>query len=251
MLYLNIKINMQSTQPKNGYALNHISIDSVILGFDGKDLKVLLVPQKVEVGAKLLTFKKLPGDLIFKDEDFEVAAHRTLNDLTGIHDVRMYQFKTYGSKDRCSEKDFLWLEQTAGVKVESIVTTAYLSVVKLDGGLRLTVKKYDCEWCVINEVGDLAFDHNIILEDALFYFRKLVNYNPAIIFELLPRKFTILQLRTLFELIYQKKFDIRNFQKKLTQMQYVVPMDEFERGVRHRAARYYHFDKVLYNKSRR
>ena len=92
MLYLNIKINMQSTQPKNGYALNHISIDSVILGFDGKDLKVLLVPQKVEVGAKLLYFKKLPGDLIFKDEDFEVAAHRTLNDLTGIHDADYSQW---------------------------------------------------------------------------------------------------------------------------------------------------------------
>ena len=171
--------------------------------------------------------------------------------MNDVHGVRMYQFKTYGSKDRCSEKDFLWLGQTSGIKVESIVTTAYLSAVKLDGTLRLTVKKYGCEWCAINEVGDLAFDHNVILEDALSYFRRLVSHSPAIIFELLPRKFTILQLRTLFELINRKKYDIRNFQKKLTQMKYVVSLDEFEKGVRHRAARYYHFDKVLYNKSRR
>jgi hypothetical protein len=103
----------------------------------------------------------------------------------------------------------------------------------------------------VSEVGDLAFDHNAILDDAMSFFRKMVNYSPMMLFELLPRKFTILQLRTLFELIYQKKLDIRNFQKKLVLMQYVVPLDEFEEGVRHRAARFYRFDKVIYNKSRR
>ena len=163
----------------------------------------------------------------------------------------MYQFKTYSSKDRCSKKDLLWLSQTTGVDVKSIVTTAYVSFAKIDSSMARIVKKHDCQWITIGEVGDLAFDHNIILNDAMSFFRKMVNYSPLMLFELLPRKFTILQLRTLFELIYQKKLDIRNFQKKLAQMQYVVPLDEFEEGVRHRAARFYHFDKVIYNKSRR
>jgi hypothetical protein len=44
--------------------------------------------------------------------------------------------------------------------------------------------------------------------------------------------------------------DIRNFKKKLSMMEYVVPLEEFEEGVRHRAARFYRFDKVIYNKTR-
>jgi hypothetical protein len=246
-----LKSDMQSTAQTREYALNHISIDSVILGFDGKDLRVLLIPQRVKVGEKVLTFWKLPGDLIYVDEDFEVAAHRTLSELTGIHGVSMYQFKTYGSKDRCTKKDLLWLQQTTGIDVTSIVTTAYVSVAKLDGSMVKIATKHACEWRAVSEVGDLAFDHNAILDDAMSFFRKMVNYSPMMLFELLPRKFTILQLRTLFELIYQKKLDIRNFQKKLVLMQYVVPLDEFEEGVRHRAARFYRFDKVIYNKSRR
>jgi hypothetical protein len=242
---------MQSTDKKKEYALNHISIDSVILGFDGKELCVLLIPQRIVLGDKVLTFNKLPGDLVYKDEEFDAAARRTVLGLTGIHGVNMYQFKTYCSKDRCLEKDLLWLKQTAGVDVESIVTTAYYSVIKLEGPMKRIVKKHECIWCPVNEVGDLAFDHNIILNDAMSYFRKMVNYNPMLIYELLPRKFTILQLRTLFELIYQKKLDIRNFKKTLTQMTYIVPMDEFEQGVRHRAARFYRIDKVAYNRSRK
>lgn len=242
---------MQSTEKKKEYALNHISIDSVILGFDGRELRVLLTPQEITLNGKVITFKKLPGDLVYKDEDFDDAARRTLLNLTGIHGVNMYQFKTYCSKDRCTEKDLLWLKQTAGEEINSIVTTAYYSVIKLEGAMKKSAKKRKCIWCPVGEVGDLAFDHNVILTDAMSYFRKMVDYNPMLIYELLPRKFTILQLRTLFELIYQKKLDIRNFQKTLSQMTYIVPLDEYEQGVRHRAARYYRIDKVAYNRSRK
>lgn len=242
---------MQNTAQNQQYANNHISIDTIVFGFDGKELNVLLVPQELEIGEKILQFKKLPGGLIYQDEDFDAAAQRILSELSGLNNLRLFQYRTYGSKDRTSEKDVLWLQQTSGVKVERIVTTVYISLVKLEGQLMHRSKKCSCTWVPLDKLGDLAFDHNSLVEDALAYFRKIVQETPIILFELLPRKFTILQLRTLYELIYKKVLDIRNFQKKLQLMPYVVPTDEHEEGVRHRAALYYHFDKVIYNKGRR
>lgn len=243
---------MQDTVQKRQYANNHISIDSVVLGFDEQQLKVLLVPQQVNMDGKIIVYRKFPGNIIYQDEDMEEAAHRTLEELTGIHGVSMYQFKTYGSRNRTSKpKDLIWLQQTLNIKVERIVTTAYLSFVKLDANIVRSTKKYAVTWVPVNDIEELAFDHNTILNDALAYFRKLVDYCPIIMFELLPRKFTILQLRTLYEFVHQREMDVRNFQKKMAQMEYVVPMDEHEEGVRHRAARFYKFDKVIYNRTRR
>ena len=71
---------------------------------------------------------------------------------------------------------------------------------------------------------------------------------PGIVFDYLPSKFTAYQLRRIFEIIYNKTIDVRNFHKKMTAMEYVVQTDEVETGVNHRAARYYRFDKVKYNK---
>ena len=103
----------------------------------------------------------------------------------------------------------------------------------------------------VDSLIELAFDHNIIVEEALKQIRQFVDNDPIYLFHLLPHRFTALQLRTLFERIYGKQLDVRNFQKKLKQMNYVVPLDEYEKNVAHRAARYYRFDKVAYNKMRR
>lgn len=83
------------------------------------------------------------------------------------------------------------------------------------------------------------------------FIRQYVEFNPSCLFDLLPRKFTALQLRVLYEVLFGKQIDVRNFHKKIMMMEYVIPMDEFQQGVSHRAARYYRFDKKIYNKTRR
>ena len=102
----------------------------------------------------------------------------------------------------------------------------------------------------VKEVKELAFDHKQIVEEALAYIRQYVENTPSSLFTLLPRKFTASQLRALYEVIYDREFDVRNFHKKIALMDYVVPLEEKERGVAHRAARYYRFDRVIYNKRR-
>lgn len=233
-------------------ANNHISVDCVVIGFDGEQLKVLLVRRMCEEGGEVFHDMKLPGSLIYMDEDLDEAAARVLNELTGLRNVSLVQFKAFGSKDRTKNpKDVHWLERAMQSKVERIVTIAYLSLVKIDRALNRGLEEHQACWVALDEVGELAFDHNLIIREALAYIRQYVDTNPAALFDLLPRKFTASQLRTLYELVYGKSVDVRNFHKKIAMMEYVIPLEERQQGVAHRAARFYKFDKKIYNKTRR
>ena len=245
----NIMRNMNEKQP---LANNHISVDCVVAGFDGEQLKVLLIRRAGEENGKIFDDMKLPGSLIYMDEDLDEAAKRVLYELTGLKNVHLTQFKAFGSKDRTKDpKDVHWLEHAMSMKVERIVTVAYLSLVKIDRALNRGLEAYQAEWVALPDIKALAFDHNLIIREALAFIRQYVDANPAALFDLLPRKFTALQLRRLYELVYGKQLDVRNFHKKIAMMGYVVPLEEKEQGVAHRAARYYRFDKKVYNKLRR
>ena len=243
---------MQKSNLNTPLANNHISVDCVVVGFDGDRLKVLLIKRVGDDEGLAFHDMKLPGSLIYKDEDLDGAAMRVLSELTGLKNVDLIQFKAFGSKNRTSNpKDVRWLERAQKAQVESIVTIAYLALVKIDRALSRNLETFQADWVALDDIQDLAFDHNLIIKEALVYIRQYVESNPSALFELLPRKFTASQLRTLYELIYNKTIDVRNFHKKIALMDYVLPLEERQQGVAHRAARYYRFDKKLYNKTRR
>lgn len=223
----------------------HISVDCVLIGFDGEDLSVLLVKRQGVVD-KDFCDTKLPGSLIYMDENLDEAAERVLSELTGLRNIKLEQFKTFGDKDRTSNpKDVLWLERLHSLKVpvDRIVSVGYLSLQKVNSKALFPSYKYEPCWRPVKELGELAFDHVQIIKEALLYIRNKAELNPSFLFSLLPKKFTAAQMRRLFELVYDKVFDVRNFHKRIAQMPYVVALDEKERGVAHRAARYYKFDK--------
>lgn len=230
----------------------NVSVDCVLIGFDGERFRVLLVKQLGKQLDKMLNDMKLPGSLIYDDEDLDEAARRVLNELTGLKNVKMKQFKAYGSKNRTrNPKDVLWLERFHRLdnrKIDRIVTIAYLALVKIDKRFEQLSDKYDARWMPVDEVEGLAFDHYEILCDALAHVRHYVEMMPSVMFDLLPRKFTASQLRALFQRIYDKEYEVRNFHKKMAQMPYVVPLEEKEVGVSHRAARLYKFDRAICNK---
>jgi hypothetical protein len=246
----------QTENQSAGAAMSlNISVDCVLVGFDGEQLRVLLIRQDEKRQHEGLSNMKLPGSLIYDDEDLDEAAKRVLTELTGLKNVKMTQFKAYGSKNRTRDpKDVMWLErfyQLDTHKVDRIVTIAYLSLVKIDKRYETLSDKYDAAWTPVSEVSSLAFDHLQIMQDAVAYVRQYVEIAPQRMFDLLPRKFTAAQLRALYTVIYNKEYDVRNFHKRLAQMPYVVPLDEKEVGVNHRAARYYKFDRLIYNKVNR
>lgn len=227
----------------------HVSVDCVLIGFDGEFLKVLLTEQNKTPCNRKGTGMKLPGRPIFDDEDIDEAAHKVLLEITGLNDPYLKQFKAFGAPDRTdSPEDLSWLEETTQVKMGRIVTIGYMSVVRITHKMNTNFQNHKVSWCLINQLPKLAFDHKNIIEEAINEIRRTAKSDPSILFELLPAKFTAFELRKLYEVIYGKLLDVRNFSKKIASMPFVTPLNEKQKNVAHRAARYYKFDKKAYNK---
>lgn len=229
--------------------LPSLSVDCVLIGFDGEQLCVLLIERTWNRGGDGSHDLKLPGSLIYEDEDLDDAAQRVLFELTGISQTHMQQFKTFGSPERTADpKDVEWLEDCVKLKIGRLVTVAYTALIRITGKLKTVSPEYKASWLPLTKLPPLAFDHAEIIREALDGIHRTVEQEPATLFELLPPRFTIRQLRHLYETIQNKAVDVRNFQKKITLLPYIVAQDQFEKEVSHRAARYYRFDKKTYNK---
>lgn len=224
----------------------HVSVDCVVFGFDGERMKVLLIERNITEQNELYNDKKLPGSIILADEDLDDAASRVLNELTGLKNIYLSQFRSFGSPDRTKDpRDVLWLENTMQLKIGRIVTVAYVALVKIDRKIQVRHGDTRPTWVELRELAEmnLAFDHAEIISKGLDHIRHRMDIEPHLLFELLPRKFTISQLRTLYDTVHQTRSDVRNFQKKVAQWNYVVPLDEMEENVPHRAARLYRYKK--------
>ena len=239
---MNANINM-----KMQFIQTHVSVDCVVFGFDGQSLNVLLVKRNTEKAEGLDL--KLPGSLIYQDEDANIAAYRVLKELTGINKMALRQFKSFTSPQRTSNPDDVkWLEYEYNNKIDRLITISYLSLCKIDRKLNVVSKYKTVKWCPVDKLPKMPFDHNQIVEESLEEIRRWLESEPSVVFELLPSKFTAAQLRRLYETVYRKSYDVRNFHKKIAGMEYIVLTDEWQSGVSHRAARFYKFDKVLYKK---
>ena len=230
---------------ENKYIPN-ISVDCVVFGFDGEKLKVLLIERRIKENHENYNDKKLPGSLLLKDEDLDDAAIRLLYERTGLKNIYLSQFHSFGSPQRTKNpRDILWLEHMTRLKIERIVTVGYVALIKITRKIQVLADNTEGKWYDLKDVKRmrLAFDHAEIIEKGLEHIRHNLNREPHLFFELLPRKFTITQLRILHDTVHQTRSDVRNFQKKVTQMPYVIALDEMEKKVPHRAARLYKFDR--------
>lgn len=226
----------------------HVSVDCVIFGFDAGKLKVLLIEREEVPGVPLQGHHlKLPGSLISESEELEVSAIRTLQELTGLNNIFLKQFGVFGSPDRLGPpEDLAWLNQTSGLKIDRVVTIAYYSLIKVSES-NITSRTI---WVPVKELPALIFDHNRIILTALDTLRREIR-SEAIGFELLPKKFTIRQMQSLYEAVLGEAFDSRNFRKKIKPMAFLIPLPEKEKDVRHKPAQLFRFDKKLYEKHRK
>jgi len=223
----------------------NISVDCVIFGFDGENLNVLLIEEK-DIGQGLLR-KRLPGDLIFfffQGEGLDSAADRVLWELASLKNVIMKQFHTFGEPDRVNDpKDKKWLELYRKNPEERVITVAYYALVKMaDFSPNPASFAGEALWQDIQEVPELAFDHNEIVEVALWKLQRHFELNKSG-YELLPPKFTLNQLQQLHEAITQEELDKRNFRKKVVRERLVEATDEKQEGVLHKPARLYRIKK--------
>lgn len=208
-----------------------LSVDCVVFGIDDEDLKILLIERGIP------PFKgswALPGGFVHMDEDLPEAARRELQEETGLSSSYLEQLGTFGDVGRDPRG--------------RVVTVAYYALVRLrDHRIQAATDACDARWFSVWDVPSLAFDHEVIVQRALERLKTKVRREP-IGFELLPKKFTLSQLRGLYETVLEQPLDRRNFRKKILAMDVLEELDEVERDVAHRAARLYRFDERKYKR---
>lgn len=230
----------------------HISVDCVIFGFTTNQLKVLLIEREYldELGDPA-TDHKLPGDFIAINEDPDLAATRTLEELTGLKNIYLQSFAMFGHPDRISRQvDFQWLRATTGMNIHRVVTAAYYALINITEARNELVTAHHASWTDMKWIPALAFDHEEIIQAGLHHLQRTLRNEP-IGFELLPERFTIRELQSLYEVILGHTLDNRNFRKKVLKARYLVQLDEKQEGVPHKPAHYYRFDRDLYEKINR
>nr|MCU0353958.1 NUDIX hydrolase [Cytophagales bacterium] len=210
-----------------------VTVDCILFGFDGGELKILLIQRGGE------PFKgqwALPGGFLDIDSDpsLEHAAKRELEEETGLSDVFMEQLYTFGDTGRDPRG--------------RTVSAAYYALLKLSDyqKVKAGTDADNVRWFALSEVPkDLAFDHEKIVQTAIARLKGKVRYQP-IGFELLPEKFTLSELQHLYEAVLGTSLDKRNFRKKILKMNLLIALDEKQAGVAHRAAQLFKFDKARY-----
>ena len=208
----------------------YVATDCIIFGFDSVNLKLLIFKRRVKPNMGQWS---LIGSFVKLNEDVDAAAQRVLKEITGLEDVFMEELKTYGAADR-----------DPGFRCISIGQYALIRISDYD---RELVEKHGAHWYDIENIPDLVLDHNKMVKDALERIKRKARYKP-IGFELLPEKFTIPQLQRLYESIYQKELDGRNFRKKVLSLNVLIKLDEKDKSTSRRGAFLYKFDHKTYQK---
>ena len=172
------------------------------------------------------------GGFLNNNESVDEAAKRILQQLTGLSDVYMEQLYTFGELDR-----------DPGARIISI---AYFALIKIKSSDLELVKSHGATWVPISSMPSLIFDHTAMVNRALKKLQIRARTQP-IGFELLPDKFTIPQLQGLYEAIYNKTLDKRNFRRKLLSMDLLEKQEEKEKESSRKGAWYYRFDQNKYD----
>jgi len=205
-----------------------MAVDCIIFGFDGADIKLLLVQRglKPEKGKW-----SLMGGFLQPQESLDQAANRILKRLTGLEGVYMEQLQTFSDPLRDP--------------VERTLSVAYFALIDIHQYEKQLSSEYHPEWFLLKKTPELIFDHKKMMEMA----KKELRYKAAlhpILFELLPAKFTIPQLQILYEGIYDTRFDNRNFSRKVLSTELLIKQKEKDKANSKKGAFYYKLDKRKY-----
>ncbi len=225
---------MSTGNSKNSYTYPYsrpnLAVDCVVFGLDEpNNLQVMLIRRNLPPFSGQWA---LPGGFVHIDESVDAAARRELQEETGLQNVFLEQLYTFGEVDRDPR--------------ERVVTVAYYALVNLkEHAVRAATDASEAAWFSTGQLPPLAFDHDKIVAMAIARLQGKVRYQP-IGFELLPKKFTLSQLQTLYETVLGVQLDKRNFRKKILKMDLLLSLDETQTDVAHRAAKLYQFDEAKY-----
>lgn len=207
----------------------YVATDCIVFGYDSINLKLLLFQRKI---APFKGEWSLVGSFVHLDESINDAAERVLEQMTGLTDIFMEQTQSYGTIGR-----------DPGFRCISI---GQYALIRLDDHDVKLVESFGAKWFSLDELPPLILDHQLMIDDALRVLREKARTRP-VGFELLPKKFTLPQLQRLYESIYQREVDSRNFRKKVLSLDILIKLEEKDRSTSKKGAFLYMFDEKKYN----
>lgn len=206
-----------------------VAVDCIIFGFTGKELKALLVKRQIEPEKGKWS---LMGGFVKEKESVDTAAARVLDQLTGLTDIYMEQLFCFGD-----------VRRDPGGRVVSV---AFYALIKLDDYDAKLMQEHNSQWFHVSKLPPLVFDHKQMIKMAKQRLKEKAATHP-IGFALLPKKFTLQQLQGLYEAIYEKEFDKRNFIRKIRSLDILNKLEEKEKESSRKGAFYYVFDRTKYD----
>ena len=206
-----------------------LAVDCIIFGFDGEELKILLVKRDFEPEKGKWS---LIGGFLKKDQDLDQAAIRVLHHLTGLDDIYLEQFYVFSKVGRDPG--------------ERTISVAYFALIDIASHNEELIQLDAAKWFSLKQAPDLIFDHNRMVELAVSRLKYSAKTEP-IGFELLPDKFTMLQLQNLYESVLNEKLDKRNFTSKINALGILVKLDEKDMESSKKGSYLYQFDTDKYN----
>lgn len=229
------------TARESGY-LPHIAYDSVVFGFDGERLKILIMEYH---NTRLFA---LPGGFIRCDESLDQAVRRGLAERTGLTDIYLEQFYTFGSLERyVPEVMHRILESNMpGFAsdhwlLDRFISIGHYALIHYDYVVpRPDALSDSCQWYAIEELPPLILDHPLIVAKALETLRKNVDEKlPQA--NLLPERFTMKQLQKVYESILGVPLRRTTFQRRMLSNPYLVRHEKQFTGKAHKAPYLYGF----------
>jgi ADP-ribose pyrophosphatase YjhB (NUDIX family) len=208
----------------------HVALDCIIFGFDEGELKLLIHRRRFEPAKGEWS---LFGGFLKEGESLDEGASRILGELTGLKKIYMEELQTYGEIDR----------DPAG----RVISVAYFALIPTHKYSEKHSGQYGATWVNLKDMPPLIMDHDVMVKKGLSRLKRRASSQP-IGFELLPGEFTIPQLQSLYEAIYQSSLDKRNFRKKILSMDVLIKLDEKDKSNSRKGAYLYRFDRKRYQK---
>ena len=205
-----------------------VAIDCIIFGFDGTHLKLLLIKRGFEPQKGRWS---LMGGFVAQDEHMDQAAARILNQLTGLNNIYLEQLAAFGDPHRDP--------------TERTISIAYFALIDINEYEEQLSHEYSAEWFPLRKLPSVIFDHKEMIEIAKEKLRYKSAFHP-VLFELLPDKFTLPQLQTLYEDVYNKIFDKGNFSRKILSTGLLIKQKDKEKNGSKKGAFFYKIDKRKY-----
>lgn len=228
MIQVEQDTNSRFNESLEGSTKFNVSVDCVIFGYDHNSFKVLLMESDMPAFKGKLS---LVGELLRDGETLRAAAERILYNTTHLQNVYLEQVEAFSSLDRHP--------------YGRVITMAYYSLLMISQYTIEDAKDKNLRWVAIEDVGEMAFDHKEILDKCYATLQKKLRECP-VGFNLLPNKFTLNQLQTLYETVLDIKLDKRNFRRKLNSLDLLIDLNESQDDVSHRPAKLYRFDEEKY-----